>query len=132
MLQKLINWFKRDRHADFVREDREACVGKPKHPAMTAPIKRVSKQKTEIKQEPCQTEVKIPRGWKKADGRTRHVKTGKVDLILRDGTKNFDISARSIAYIWSTEFTVTPYDIIAYRVSKPAKKRVTVKKRGKK
>jgi hypothetical protein len=92
-----------------------------KHPAMTAPITRKCDIKA-VAQEVLPPEVKIPRGWKRADGKTRHVKSGKVDIIQRDGIKTLDAPADLITEIlWSTEHAVTPYDIIAYRVRKPVK-----------
>jgi len=82
---------------------------------------------------------KIPRGWKKADGKTRHVTKGTVDLMLKNGEKLLGRKAKLIVHAWAD--WDTPYDIIAYRVCKPKKvfsskpktgkqrKTVTVKKR---
>jgi hypothetical protein len=64
---------------------------------------------------------KIPRGWKKADGKTRHVKSGEVDVMGGSGIIYRKVKAKDLTTAW------TDGDIITYRVCKP-KKRVTVRK----
>jgi hypothetical protein len=101
----------------------------------------VSKQETQNKQEPCQPAVKIPKVWKKADGKTRHVKTGLVDIMWGDGAIDLKQLAKRYHDAWiKSDFKTL--DIIAYRKCKPKKvfssksktgkqrKTVTVKKRA--
>jgi hypothetical protein len=86
------------------------------------------------------TPPKIPRGWKKADGKTRHIKTGLVDIMWGDG----DIHLKQLAKFYHDAWIKSDFktlDIIAYRECKPKKvfsskpktgkqrKTVTVKKR---
>jgi len=74
---------------------------------------------------PDPTLPKIPRGWKKADGKTRHVKTGYLDVILRNGHMRRNDKADEWDESWFDG------NIFAYRVRKPNKRKaVTVKKRG--
>jgi hypothetical protein len=65
--------------------------------------------------------IKIPRGWKKADGKTRHVTAGKVDTIHRCGDIHKDVPARHWGAAWVS--ADRDLDIIAYRVCKPSEKR---------
>jgi hypothetical protein len=80
----------------------------------------VSKQETQNKQEPCQPAVKIPKVWKKADGKTRHVKTGLVDIMWGDGAIDLKQLAKRYHDAWiKSDFKTL--DIIAYRECKPKK-----------
>jgi hypothetical protein len=85
--------------------------------------------------------TKIPKGWKKADGKTRHVKTGLVDIMWGDGAIDLKQLAKRYHDAWiKSDFKTL--DIIAYRKCKPKKvfssksktgkqrKTVTVKKRA--
>jgi hypothetical protein len=63
---------------------------------------------------------KIPKGWKKADGKTRHVKTGLVDIMWGDGAIDLNQLARVCRDSWKKSDSKC-FDIIAYRVCKPKK-----------
>jgi len=86
-------------------------------PAMLAPIVRPKPvEESVLSQEPA---VKIPRGWKKADGKTRHVTAGKVDTLHRCGATHKYVDASHWVASWVS--ADRDLDIIAYRVCKPVK-----------
>jgi hypothetical protein len=68
---------------------------------------------------------KIPKGWKKADGKTRHVKTGLVDIMWGDGAIDLKQQAKAYRDAW-IKSDCKVLDIIAYRVCKPSEKRHTI------
>lgn len=153
MLDRLLKYFRKDKPADSLTIHNPAInvadvvVSAPesvrlsrKHPAMTAPIVRKAEPAWETTTITTPVLPPIPRGWKRADGKTRHVTKGYCDVMLECGAIHRNCKA--------SDWTVSWYDgyIIAYRVRKPVKnqkvfsgkpknpnsrKTVTVKKRSK-
>ena len=128
MLQRILKYFRKDKPAEQYEHQPDDAIftPKPAHPAMKAPIVRsgyVSSQNepTYVKQEACQPEpIKIPRGWKKADGKTRHVAKGRVDVMGVSGIIYTNCKAKDLTTAW------TEGCIIAYRECKPSEKRHTI------
>jgi hypothetical protein len=89
---------------------------------MTAPIVRNANRAGMTQLAAPQPELpKIPRGWKRADGKTRHVTKGRVDIIQRDGSQFFENSCNELRSAWLHSSAAYGWEIIAYRVRKPVK-----------
>ena len=134
MLQRILNYFRKDKRAEQYEHQPDDAIFTPKpvHPAMKAPIVRkpnglVSSAPLTVTYGPIfyahkdETLPKIPRGWKRADGKTRHVTRGKMDIMWGNGYIERDAKASSYMFAWE-ESNVPSLDIIAYRVRKPVKK----------
>jgi hypothetical protein len=104
-------------HTEHNHKPDNSPIANSEQPSTVFPV---SKQETQNKQEPCQPVVKIPKGWKKADGKTRHVKTGLVDIMWGDGAIDLNQLARVYQDAWIKSDSKV-LDIIAYRVCKPKK-----------